>query len=198
MVKKLLNFIYLDQSKKFYLNIKIKKNIPFNAGLGGGSADAAAVLRGLKKLKIILKDIDNRKLSSIGADIPMCIKSKDCIATGIGEKLDYNIEYPKNFFLLVKPNFSLQTKKIYSNFKFENSNQIYSNDLQKTAIKMNSLMQVLLNDLASLRNNLFISMSGSGSCCYAAFKNLKDVNFAVKDIKSKYPNHWLYIATNKL
>ena len=196
IIKKLLRFIYFEEKKKFYLKIKIKKNIPFNSGLGGASADAAAILRALYKLKIISKKMDVKKMSLIGADIPMCLKSKDCIAEGIGEKINYKIKRKKNYFLLVKPNFSLSTKKIYSKFKLDKKNKLYSNDLINTVSKINPKIRTLLDDLSFTKKNNLSNMSGSGSCCYARFNKLKDVKIAMKEITKKYPNYWVFIAKN--
>ena len=203
---KLLKFLYKNEKKKFFLNLNIKKNIPYGSGLGGGSADAGSIIRGLKKLKIINKKLDNKKLSLVGSDIPMCIKSRDCFAFGLGEILYYNIKFPKYYFLLVKPNFSLSTKNVYSKIKFKNkSKKVFStkklfistqNDLEQTAIQINPLIKKLIIDLSKLNDSLQANMTGSGSCCFATFFKLKEAKKACKQIKLKYPTYWSYIAKN--
>ena len=198
IIKKILRFVYFEEKKKFYLKIKIKKNIPYNSGLGGASADAAAVLRALYKLKKIKKKFNIKKISLIGADIPMCLKSKDCIVEGIGEKINYKTKRKKNYFLLVKPNFSFSTKKIYSKFKLYKRNRLFENDLINTASKINPKIKVLLDDLSLIKKNNLSNMSGSGSCCYARFNKLNDAKYAMKKITMKYPNYWVFIAKNTI
>ena len=80
---KSLKYISLKRKTKF--NVEIKKNIPWEAGLGSASTNAASFIKGLQKLDLI-KTIDNDSLSQIGADVPVCYYGKNCIATGMGEK----------------------------------------------------------------------------------------------------------------
>lgn len=102
--------------------IAIQKNIPMGAGLAGGSADAAATIRGLNKLWSLglnLKEMAKIGLK-FGSDIPFCIYNKLCIARGRGEELvflDQKITYP---ILLVNPNTHISTKEVFSNVKKEN------------------------------------------------------------------------------
>ncbi len=210
---KVIKLLNINEKKKLKINIKIKKNIPTGAGLGSASADAAALLRGLKKLKLIKKIPDNTYLSLIGADIPMCIKSRDCIATGIGEKIKLYNKFSKYYFVLVKPNFSLSTRKIYSKIKLNNKTKsrrnilkiknpkifgnIQGNDLQKIAIKLKPSIKSLLKELSMHDGNLISRMSGSGPTCFAMFKVKSKAIKAHQKIISKYPKWWSYLAENK-
>ena len=94
-------------------SIHIKKNIPIAAGLAGGSADAAATLRGLNRLwKLHLSLDDMAKLGiNFGADIPFCIYNKLCIARGKGEELVFINKKINTPVLLVNPNIRISTKK---------------------------------------------------------------------------------------
>jgi len=210
---KVLKLVYIYEKNKFKINIKIKKNIPTGAGLGSASADAAALLRGLKKLKLIKKIPDNTDLCLIGADIPMCIKSRDCIATGIGERINLYNKFPKYYFVLVKPNFSLTTRKIYSKVKIKNSIKYqknvlnlnnpkifenkHGNDLQKIVIKLKPSIKFLLKELSMLNGTLISRMSGSGPTCYGMFKIKSKAIKAHQEIITKYPNWWSYLVENK-
>lgn len=97
--------------------IKIVKKIPVAAGLAGGSADAAAVLKGMNDLfSLDLKEEDLMKLGkSIGADVPFCVKGGTMLAEGIGEILS-DIAPLKNVnIVLVKPRISVSTAWVYNN-----------------------------------------------------------------------------------
>ena len=97
----------------------IKKNIPIGAGLGGGSADAAAVTRlifKMYKLKIKKKDIINQ-LAKIGADIPACFFSYNQKIEGFGDKL-YKLKLlnKRIWSVLIKPRINFETKGVFQKF----------------------------------------------------------------------------------
>ena len=101
--------------------IEIVKRIPVAAGLAGGSADGAVVLKGLNML--YGKPFDDEGLreiaAEIGADVPYCINGRLALAEGIGEKLTPLGKCPKMLVLLAKPNVSLSTKWVYSMIEWE-------------------------------------------------------------------------------
>ncbi|WP_077329939.1 4-(cytidine 5'-diphospho)-2-C-methyl-D-erythritol kinase [Virgibacillus siamensis] len=103
------------------VQIKITKNIPVSAGLGGGSSDAAAVLRGLNKLWSV--GASKQELAEIGAfigsDVPFCVYSTTAIGTGHGEKI-YELPSPPPFFvILAKPNIGISTRNIFPKVKMK-------------------------------------------------------------------------------
>ena len=97
------------------------KNLPVQAGLGGGSADAAATLRSLAKLwKIPIPDYSE----ALGADVPVCLMGKPAIMKGIGEKIT-PVVIPKNLqIILVKPKIGLSTKKIFESLANKNNKEL--------------------------------------------------------------------------
>ena len=101
-------------SKK--LSINIKKNIPVAAGLGGGSSNAATVLKALNE--IVSANVSVEKLMQIGAalgsDVPFFIAGKACIASGRGEILD-PVELPRFWYILINPGFPVSTHWVYQN-----------------------------------------------------------------------------------
>ena len=115
--------LYIYFKKKYPIpdnfKIKIEKNIPLGAGLGGGSANAAAVSRLIFKmynLKINKKEIINH-LSKLGADIPACYFSFNQKVEGFGDKLTKLKLFNKNIWiLLIKPNVNFSTKEIFKKF----------------------------------------------------------------------------------
>jgi len=173
------------------VRLRIQKNIPVGAGLGGGSSDAAAILKYLNQKWDINLDRSNlAQLSTrIGSDVPFFIYGGTMLATGRGEIL-VAVEIPIDYkILLIFPNFSVSTKWAYKNFKINLTNTEKNIKLANIVFK-----NILLDDLRScLHNNLetvvfeqyqqlkeikdklyqlgarYASMSGSGSAVYGLF-----------------------------
>jgi len=97
------------------VGIHLEKNLPVASGIGGGSADAAATLRGL--LRHWNAKIDPASLEKIalrlGADVPMCLKSQSLIARGIGEEIEVITDLPKLFLVLANPLMAVSTPDIF-------------------------------------------------------------------------------------
>ncbi len=97
------------------LSISLIKGIPVAAGLGGGSADAAAVLYGLNKLyktELALHELQAIGLT-IGADVPFCLQGGTCLVEGIGERVTPVAQFPPMTLVLVKPDVEVSTAEIY-------------------------------------------------------------------------------------
>ena len=206
IILKTLRFLNLDKTLK--LEIKITKNIPVKGGLGSASTNASALIRELVFMKII-KDQKPDYYATLGADIPSFLFKKNCLARGIGEKL-YTESFPKYFFLIVKPEFDNSTKEMYSKLGFKkashleniafDSNQIneedVGNDFEKVVYKNNKEFIDIMDFLQSLNNVIFSRMTGSGSCCYAAFEKKNDALQARNIFKKKFSKLWTFIAEN--
>lgn len=189
---------------KNHFIIHIHKEIPFAAGLGGGSSNAAVVMIALNKLlKLGASEEDLARIAlPLGSDIPFFLKGKPCLAEGIGEKLT-PIHPKKSYFcLLVKPEEGLSTKDVYSicdNFDrvpcdvdgvvsgLESGDEgkivhCFGNDLFPAA---NSLLPKVGEIVDMLRKDGFpmAAMSGSGSCCYALSLDLKKIKAEEKKME---------------
>ncbi len=117
LVYQVADFLQEQYHIKNGVTITLEKNIPIGAGLGGGSADAAATLRALNKLwKLKLTQEELAQIGKrFGADIPYCIYNKICIARGVGDELVF-LDNKLNFHvLLVYPNIHMSTKEVYEN-----------------------------------------------------------------------------------
>jgi len=205
----ILNKLFkLFEIKKPNMRFIIEKNIPVQAGLGSASTNAAAMFRLLEKLNIF--KINNFKDAKVlGSDVPLFLNQKDCLIRGIGEKIT-NKKYPKYFFLLVKPNSNCSTKKMYSlitnnhiDYNLINENTAINefdieNDFEKIVGKINAEVVNILNYLNNLENVKFSRMTGSGSCCYAAFDSKYAAEKAQKKINQRFPQYWNFIAENNL
>ncbi len=186
--------------------INLVKNIPSEAGLAGGSSDAAATLRGLNKLFNVnasLEELANLG-AKLGADVPYSVYSKACLCTGFGEKIKVlDIDYPKWDILLVKPPLGCSTKEIYQAYEYKKNNK-HSVNKVIDALKENDLDKLnssIFNDLEApafkvcpelieVKNrfgqNSSVMMSGSGS---TFFEISTDVA-ALEEIKAKFSAYY--------
>ena len=174
------------------ITIKIFKQIPVAAGLGGGSADAACVLKMLNLLAPKAR-VSEEKMAEIGlnlgSDVPACLSGKTLKMEGRGEKLSIIGRIPNMPILLVNPNIRLSTKAVFETFSKkglfkptdENANvdveKIFKgigcntpNDLIEPAIKLAPVIQEVLFVLRKLKGIKTVGMSGSGATCFALFE----------------------------
>lgn len=94
--------------------IRLEKRVPVGAGMGGGSSDAAAVLRALNRHYGALDAAELERLSaSVGSDVPFCVRGGTALATGRGEKLESLPDMPDCAFVICKPNFSISTPELF-------------------------------------------------------------------------------------
>lgn len=146
------------------VKVTLKKNIPIQAGLAGGSSDSSAVLRGLNRLWHLNKSFDELKALAevLGSDNPYCVYQRPAIMRGRGEKLEFvDFKCNKNI-LLIKPDFGVSTKEIFQAFKNNTTNkenEIF-NDLEKTTLELYPKLNDLYKEIKSLGYEPH--MSGSG------------------------------------
>ena len=210
-VQKLLDLLDKTNSlknKKF--KIRIKKNIPQEAGLGGGSMNAATILNFFIKKKIIkLTKIKIEKLcNSIGSDVILGINFSSSILKSNNQIKKFT-KCPKYNTLLVKPNFGCSTKKIYSGVrKFTKPNlnfpkrQMFSsnyltqqvNALEKIAFLKYPRLKNIKLFLKNLNSPLFVRMTGSGSAICAYYQYSKDCKLAKIQFKRKFKNYWCIVS----
>jgi 4-diphosphocytidyl-2-C-methyl-D-erythritol kinase len=196
------------------VKISIEKNIPSEAGLGGGSSNAAAVLKGLNDLyglKLSAQELKNIG-SSIGADVPFFIDEEPALVEGIGELIKpFKLE--RNYWiLLIKPGKGLSTAEVYRQFTLsltlKTSNVKHTEHLRNLCfqgLKKAEELKTLHNDLEGISvqilpeisairayleslSPLVTMMSGSGSSVFAVF----DSEPAVEGPKDK---DWFFCKT---
>jgi len=203
ILRALKEFRNLTNWRKFF-SIYLQKKIPVGAGLGGGSADAAATLILLRKL--FNNETKTNKVSkntlfevgkTLGSDVPACIESKDLKLKGYGDKIFRNKFHDGFYFLIVNPNIQLSTKDIFiyfddmKNNKIERTNIFWDNiniqnSLLKPAIKLAPEISSIINSLANSKKIVAYGMTGSGSSCFGIFKNLNDINASLKYFNKRY------------
>ena len=210
-VSKIMKFMdkqNLLNGKKY--SIKIKKNIPQKAGLGGGSMNAASIIRFflLKRDKIISKNKIFELSEKVGSDVKFGLKLNNTIQLGnqIIQRFKKKIGL---YVVIVKPNFGCSTKSIYkkvrifskpnlNNASIKNINldkiKVLKNDLENVAKNEYPKLENLINFMKNLKHNEFVRMTGSGSAAIAYFKTKNASLNATKVIKKKYKNYWCIIS----
>ncbi len=172
------------------IGVEIRKKIPVAAGLGGGSSNAATVLKGLNDMvgeKLTFEDLQVMG-SKLGADIPFFLLGKNSLATGIGEILK-EIDIPKFWYVIINPGFPVSTREVYQD---ENLNltkkkvDINIPSLAKSLKTPSLIKRLLYNDLEKIvfksypglrdikrllveRGAAGSLLSGSGSTVYGLF-----------------------------
>jgi len=191
-----------------YYSVSINKNIPVFGGLGGGTGNAATILKVLLKGKIS-KNLLNKVESIIGTDLRLFFYKQGFLSN---LKTITHYKKKKLFFLLIKPNIRCSTREIYSKLrkyskkrllaqnKINTKNKFISvlshenNDLQSIVEKKYPLIKKLLLTIRNEKGCYFSRMTGSGSVCYGLFKDEITAKKALNKLKIKFPKFWFSFA----
>jgi 4-diphosphocytidyl-2-C-methyl-D-erythritol kinase len=197
------------------LHIHLRKQIPSGAGLGGGSADAAAAIKIFSEHCVKLSQEKMFEIArKLGADVPFFLfHSNAAVAAGVGDKLlpiNFHIPYP---ILIVKmKDIFISTAKAYSMLRIMNREKPTDYiELFKTLKEPQSWVNIIVNDfeevafamhplLFSLKRSLydfdaeFALMSGSGSAFFAIFKDQFMANEAREKLLTDYPETFVFIS----
>ncbi|MDA7561041.1 4-(cytidine 5'-diphospho)-2-C-methyl-D-erythritol kinase [Alphaproteobacteria bacterium] len=181
------------------LSITLEKNIPVGAGLGGGSADAAAFLRAVNALSSMPlgKDALYHLAASLGADVPVCLAGGCQRIAGIGETMTpIDLDFA-GAILLVNPRIPLSTKEVFTRFtgpisRFAGSVSNLDaagmvrlgNDLTATAVELAPAINSCLDRLARSKGAIATAMSGSGASCFALFDHIDNAENAATEFKN--------------
>lgn len=181
-------------------NININKRIPVAAGLAGGSADCAAVLRALNAMHgNPLSVYELKELAgNLGSDIPFCIEGGCALAEGRGELLTRLPSLPKTFFVLVKPNIYVPTPWVYKNLHLDKITEhpdtagciqaLKDGDIRGVAVRMYNVLESVTAEKYAVINKIKTKlinlgalgsiMSGSGSTVFGMFDSEKTAKCA--------------------
>jgi len=199
----------------------LDKVLPVAAGIGGGSADAAAALRLLARLNDLALD-DERLLEVAlltGADVPVCLGSRACDMTGVGESL-LPLNLPKLPSVLVNPRVPVATKDVFAALGLRNGELlvgatdviespawpdpgatvsewvealgVVNNDLEAPAKRIQPAIGEVLSALGAADGMLLSRMSGSGATCFAIFADAAKAQRAADNIRRDHPDWWLH------
>ncbi len=199
----------------------LEKMLPVAAGIGGGSADAAAALRLLARLNGLAPD--DPRLAEValltGADVPVCLLSKACDMTGVGEGL-LPLNLPKLPCVLVNPNIPVATKDVFAALGLRNGEllvgaadvikspawpgegapladwvaalSVVGNDLEAPARRIEPVIGDVLSALGGAEGAKLARMSGSGATCFALFGHAAEAQAAAKKICADRPTWWVH------
>jgi 4-diphosphocytidyl-2-C-methyl-D-erythritol kinase len=189
----------------------LSKRLPVAAGLGGGSADAAAALRLLARANGIAPD-DPRLLQAAratGADVPVCLDPRPRLMRGVGEVLSAPLELPRLFAVLVNPGVAVSTREVFAGLQLPPAAptappatpagaaalmaEIASgrNDLEGPAIELEPAIADVLAVLHKLPGCRLARMSGSGATCFGLFGSTAAATAAARTLRVDYPAWWV-------
>ena len=192
------------------IEIRITKRIPSGAGMGGGSADAAAVLRALNRhygnpLSVFaLAELG----AQVGSDVPFCVLCGTAMVEGRGERLRKLPDMPDCIFVVVKPEFSVSTPELYKKIDEVSIAQRPNNQAMESALLAGDLRKVAenvcnvfdpvvtadhleLNYIKSLMHQygaITYQMTGSGSAVFAIVSEFEVAAVICNMLKDNYPN----------
>ena len=185
--------------------IRCEKRIPAEAGLGGGSADAAAVLRGLQRLHRMCDDQTLRRIAlSVGADVPFLLVGGTCRCEGVGEILTPFALGTRLYFVLCKPDQGVSTGALFRSLPLPRPHvdtlkamaALSKGDLDALAASMQNVLEApaisLVPEIGALKEQLISAgalaaqMTGSGSTVFGLFRSEEDANAAIPLIDAPF------------
>ncbi len=190
------------------------KRLPAAAGIGGGSADAAAALRLLARLNNMAPD-DPRlhaAAAQIGSDVPVCLDPHARMMRGRGDELGPRLELPPLFAVLLNPGLALETRLVFGEMGYapgeaspfgahpeigvETCSSLNAklkrarNDMEDAASVLAPVIGHALSVLGAARGAAFARMSGSGATCFALFADCRAAAATAKAIRRDHPEWW--------
>ena len=192
-----------------YYSVSVNKRIPVFGGLGGGTGNAACLIRYLVKKKINKHSLNHLE-KKIGSDLRIFFYEQGFLKNL--KTINIFRKKYKFYFLLVYPNIKCSTKYIYSKVKKYSRKSNYNfnkidnkkkfidflinknNDLQLIVENKYFLIKELIHDIDKKKGCYFSRMTGSGSVCYGVFKSKKTAKAALNRIRLKYPKYWSSVA----
>lgn len=203
----------------------LEKVLPVAAGIGGGSADAAAALRLLARLNEL--SLDDSRIMEValqtGADVPVCVASHACDIAGVGETL-LPLNLPKMPCVMVNPRVPVATKDVFNALGLRHGELLIgatdimiqtpswpvagcaiddwiealargTNDLERPAARIEPVISDVLSALRDATGVRLVRMSGSGATCFAIFENAAEAQAAAEKIRRDHPDWWVHAGT---
>ena len=196
--------------------IRLEKNLPIASGIGGGSSDAAATLRGLAKFweLDVGHDVLTRIGAALGADLPMCIAAKPLVARGTGEQLSPVADFPALGLVLVNPGVGVSTPAVFSALQRRDNESLPPLPSRVDFHTLRDWLEATRNDLEDAAHSIepsigaakaalmkadagFARMSGSGATCFGLFETGNVAKRAAAAIRSRHPG-WFVAATRSM
>src|SRR5271165_2443499 len=195
---------------------RLVKHLPAAAGLGGGSADAAAALRALADANGLPIEDERLRAAALetGSDVPVCLSPRARMMTGIGDRLGPPVALPCAFAVLVNPEVAAPTRRVFEALGLAPDSLVRSpgpslatpepnaplalnslascrNDLEAGALRVAPAIADALERLSRLPDAKVTRMSGSGATCFALFDNRRSAAAARLRIAADRPDWWV-------
>ena len=187
--------------------LTLEKHLPTAAGIGGGTADAAAALRAIAQLRGVDVPAD---VLPLGADVPVCLRGRAVRMSGIGEELTDVGGFPDVWVILVNPRVGVSTPEVFKRLQHKDNapmpDQIpvfktvrdlagwladQRNDLEAAAIEVQPKVAEVLVALRRVKGQLLTRMSGSGATCFVLFGDEQSAKAAAQGISAQHPDWWV-------
>ncbi len=194
--------------------VTLEKNLPVASGIGGGSADAAATLRGLARLNEAERGPLLAIAATLGSDVPACVLSQPLMMRGRGEQLELLKRCPKLHAVLVNPGVAVPTAKVFGalqkrgglgdapmDFDLSSPGALLAylkttrNDLEAPAETVAPAIREVLGELSRMPGIGFARMSGSGATCFGLFADEHAAGMAAIALEHSHPDWWVKAAT---
>jgi 4-diphosphocytidyl-2-C-methyl-D-erythritol kinase len=196
--------------------LTLTKNLPVASGIGGGSADAAAALRALKRLwRLEIEDAVLAEIAAgLGSDVPVCVPAQAAFMEGRGEILTRVPSLPRLAMLLVNPGVAVPTREVFAGLKsrsgaamtlprggFADTGTLLrflegtGNDLEAPAKAIQPVIGEVLMALAGLPDVLLARMSGSGATCFALFADPQSCRRGADRLRASHRGWWVAPTT---
>lgn len=197
------------------IRLDLDKRLPIAAGIGGGSADAAATLRLLNRVwRLGLSTEQLAELGgSLGADVPVCVLSRPTRIEGIGERLTAVGTLPEMPVVLVNPGVAVQTAEVFRRLRNPDKSPLpplptrpvsamelvfwlrrTRNDLFEPACGLAPVIEHAVRMLASDPDCMFARMSGSGATVFGIFLSIEAATAAAERIRDVRPDWWVAVT----
>ncbi len=195
--------------------VNLVKNLPVSAGIGGGSADAAAALRILAAMSsetIPVSELADLA-ATLGADVPACLISRPLVARGVGEILSPLPQFPDCHVVLVNPLVPVSTPDVFRRLRAHDNYPLPAlpepmtrpaqlglwlaetrNDLQPPAVKLVPVIGEIVDDLAQTQGCILSRMSGSGATVFGLFGSEGQAYQAAQVMRERNPDYWVAAA----
>ncbi len=195
-------------------HITLTKNLPVASGIGGGSADAAAILKGLCELWQLSPppDLLTAMALALGADVPVCLESRPAYISGVGEAIEPACGLPAAHLVLANPMVAVPTPQVFAAREgtFSQADRLEQmpatvddlatalasrrNDLTEAAIQTAPVISGVLNALEELDGTLISRLSGSGATCFALFADQALADAGAQNLRRDHPDWWVTAA----
>lgn len=207
LITKAAQWLSAKVGRPLTAEVRLTKNLPPASGIGGGSSDAAATIKGLCQLYDLALP-NPAELVALGADIPVCMGNGLMRMRGIGDKVSGVIADASFSVLMVNPRVAVSTPKVFAGLKNPENGPLTDydqdnffkwiasqrNDLQSPACAAEPIIETVLHAISKTQGARVTRMSGSGATCFGIFSDHAECHAAHEQIASEHPEWWTAIG----